>query len=292
MAFTTGNDINILQGSDLTNVSAGAGNDRYVLTAATLNPNQKITITDTQGTNTLQLVGGLAITSAKVSNDALLLKLNNGAEITVLGAASFQFQTGGDSLAGTGGSIQSYADFVKLSLGVAAGVPAAGANPVDVGALTVNPNGGATAGNTGGVTPTGFALTASADNYTGTTGNDAVSGTISATATSTTFNSTDNILDVSTTDTDTFTLTTEVDVTAANSGLVRNFETVNVNFDATTATGGTSATALDFAATNFSNVKTFNFDVIRATSAVNALDVTAQGSNNAKVVARDRKSVV
>lgn len=287
MAFTTGNDINILQGSDLTNVSAGAGNDRYVLTAATLNPNQKITITDTQGTNTLQLVGGLAITSAKVSNDALLLKLNNGAEITVLGAASFQFQTGGDSLAGTGGSIQSYADFVKLSLGVAAGVPAAGANPVDVGALTVNPNGGATAGNTGGVTPTGFALTASADNYTGTTGNDVVSGTISATATSTTFNSTDNILDVSTTDTDTFTLTTEVDVTAANSGLVRNFETVNVNFDATTATGGTSATALDFAATNFSNVKTFNFDVIRATSAVNALDVTAQGSNNAKVVASD-----
>lgn len=287
MAFTTGNDINILQGSDLTNVSAGAGNDRYVLTAATLNPNQKITITDTQGTNTLQLVGGLAITSAKVSNDALLLKLNNGAEITVLGAASFQFQTGGDSLAGTGGSIQSYADFVKLSLGVAAGVPAAGANPVDVGALTVNPNGGATAGNTGGVTPTGFALTASADNYTGTTGNDAVSGTISATATSTTFNSTDNILDVSTTDTDTFTLTTEVDVTAANSGLVRNFETVNVNFDATTATGVAPATTLDFAATNFSNVKTFNFDVIRATSAVNALDVTAQGSNNAKVVASD-----
>lgn len=144
MAFTTGNDINILQGSDLGTVGAGAGNDRYVLTAATLNANQQITISDTLGTNTLQLVGGLEIVSSKVSADAVQLTLNNGAVITVLGASTFTFLTGGDSLAGTGGLSQNYSDFAAQSLGVA--VPAVGAAPVTGNAATVNTNGGTTAG--------------------------------------------------------------------------------------------------------------------------------------------------
>ena len=48
MAFTSGNDINILQGTDGLSVGAGAGNDRYVLDASTLNADQQITITDAQ----------------------------------------------------------------------------------------------------------------------------------------------------------------------------------------------------------------------------------------------------
>lgn len=57
MAFTSGNDINILQATDATTVGAGAGNDRYVLDASVLSNNQKITIMDTQGSNTLHLTG-------------------------------------------------------------------------------------------------------------------------------------------------------------------------------------------------------------------------------------------
>ena len=63
---TSGNDIIFLQATDIGTVSAGAGNDRYILDADLLLPNQKITISDS-GANVLQLTGGLVITSAKVS---------------------------------------------------------------------------------------------------------------------------------------------------------------------------------------------------------------------------------
>ena len=142
MSFTTGNDINILQGTDLLTVGAGAGNDRYILDASTLNPNQRITLSDTQGTNTLQLAGGLAIVSSLVANDSLQLTLINGAVITVLGASSFRFQTGGNAINGTGGTIQTYADFATLSLGLT-GVPVSGAAPAAGGIKTVSNFGGA-----------------------------------------------------------------------------------------------------------------------------------------------------
>lgn len=140
MAFTTGNDINILQGSDSLNVGAGAGNDRYVLTAATLTANQRITISDTLGTNTLQLAGGLVITSSAATGNSLQLTLNNGAVITVLGADTFSFQTGGDALTGTGGTTQAFGAFLTASLGYAS-VPT-GTTPVTGGTKTVNAAGG------------------------------------------------------------------------------------------------------------------------------------------------------
>ena len=141
MSFTTGNDINILQGTDLLTVGAGEGNDRYVLDASILNPNQRITLSDTQGTNTLQLAGGLAIVSSLVANDSLQLTLINGAVITVLGASSFKFQTGGNAINGTGGTIQTYADFATLSLG-STGVPVSSSAPAAGGVKTVSDSGG------------------------------------------------------------------------------------------------------------------------------------------------------
>ena len=106
MAFTSGNDINILQGTDALSIGAGAGDDRYVLDASTLNADQQITITDAQGSNTLQLVGGLEIVSSQVTGTAVQLVLNNGAKVTVLGANTFNFQTGGNPLNGNGGLVQ------------------------------------------------------------------------------------------------------------------------------------------------------------------------------------------
>ena len=138
MAFTSGNDINILQSTDLLNVGAGAGNDRYVLDASVLANNQQVTITDTAGANVLQLVGGLVIVSSQVAATALKLTLNNGAVITVLGANTFTFQTGGNSVNGTGGTIQNFADFAAQSLGVA--VPATGTATGNT--VTVNNDGG------------------------------------------------------------------------------------------------------------------------------------------------------
>lgn len=161
MAFTNGNDINILQGTDLSSVGAGAGNDRYVLDASILNPGQRITISDSQGLNTFQLSGGLVITSSLVANDAVQLTLNNGAVITVLGASSFNFQTGGNPINGTGGTTQNYSAFVTASLGVAGGVPAAGAAPAAGGTATVLANGGTTVGG-GGIPGATYALVAGA----------------------------------------------------------------------------------------------------------------------------------
>lgn len=104
MPFTAGNDINLLQATDIRTVGAGAGNDAYILSAALLAPNQQITISDSQGTNTLRLVAGLEIVGSAVSSSAVQLTLNNGAVVTLLGANSFQFQTGGDAITGAGGA--------------------------------------------------------------------------------------------------------------------------------------------------------------------------------------------
>lgn len=146
MAFTTGNDINILQATDLAIVGAGAGNDRYVLDASTLSANQQIRISDAEGANTLQLAGGLVIVSARVASNALQITLSNGAVVTLDGASSFSFLTGGNPLSGMGGTTQTYADFVTTSLGVAAGVPT-GTNTANVTTpVTVNTAGGTTGG--------------------------------------------------------------------------------------------------------------------------------------------------
>lgn len=196
MAFTNQNDVNILQASDLAVIGAGAGDDRYIVTAATLTAGKSIQISDTQGANTLQLVGGLAITSSIVGANGVLLTLNNGATIEVLGAANFSFITGGDPLSGTGGTTQTFSQFVTQSLGIAA-VPTGNAT-ANGAAVTVNANGGTTAGGGGnpnpGVPGQTFDLTAGVDNRTGTANNDTFDGSINAnTQTPNTLNSFDTV---------------------------------------------------------------------------------------------------
>lgn len=141
---------------------------------------------------------------------------------------------------------------------------------------------------TGTTVSQNYALTASADSVAGTNDNNAITGVISSVATSTTFNATDSIIDTNTSDTDSLTLSIQADVTAANSGNVRGIETINVNADATVLTD----TNLDFDATNFTNVKTYNFDVTKTASAFSGLVVTAMANNNATVNATDKFSTV
>ncbi|CAK0756706.1 hypothetical protein CCP4SC76_2820001 [Gammaproteobacteria bacterium] len=142
MAFTSGNDINIVQSSDTATMGAGAGNDTYILSPFTLTGTEKITISDGQGTNSIQLVSGLKIKSSSVTSDALKLVLDNGSEITVLGASTFTFEPGGNATAGIDKTDVSFANFAKDTLGVT--VPAAGAAAVTGGAVTVGSTTGAT----------------------------------------------------------------------------------------------------------------------------------------------------
>lgn len=146
MAFTLGNDFNLLQSSDAAVVSAFGGNDVYVLDEGLLASNQRISISDTQGINRLQLVGGLTIASSAVAADTLQLTLSNGAVVTVLGASTFSYTTGGSVPLGTGGVTQAFGQFVTTSLGAAA---------VPTGNLVVNGTPNTTVNAAGGTTSTG-----------------------------------------------------------------------------------------------------------------------------------------
>lgn len=123
--------------------------------------------------------------------------------------------------------------------------------------------------------PQNFTLT-SGEALSGNAFDNTVSGLISSDATKTTFHALDAFVDTSSTDADVFTLTTQVDITANNTGSIRNVETVQVNVDATTLTD----TNLDFAATNFVGTKEYKFDVTKAVSAVSGLVATGLGDGD------------
>lgn len=216
MAFTANNDINILQASDAAVVGAGAGNDTYVLSPSTLSANQVIEISDTQGANKLQLIGGLTIASSSVASNGVELTLSNGAKVTVLGADTFSYEVGGNPLTGVAGTVQTYAQFATTTLG-AASVPAAGALPVS-GSTNVTIPGGSTGGGAGQA----FTLTTTtAEVKTLTAGNDTVDG---STANSI---SADIIVDGSTTDKDVLTAVITASPTAPT---ISNVETINLDF--------------------------------------------------------------
>lgn len=139
MAFTQGDDINILQATDIGTVGAGGGDDTYILSAFTLNADQKLTISDGEGINTLQLIQGLEILSSLVTNDAVQLKLSNGAEITLMGASSFMFSVAGNVLTGVSGVVQNFSTFVTESLGLDS-VPTT-STPVAGGAVSITATG-------------------------------------------------------------------------------------------------------------------------------------------------------
>jgi len=86
------------------------GDDTYILSNS-IAANAAITIVDTSGSNTIQLVDGLSVASTKFAADAVQLTLSNGAVVTINGASNFDFDLGGNSTAGTTGSVSSFAGF-------------------------------------------------------------------------------------------------------------------------------------------------------------------------------------
>lgn len=295
MAFTTGNDVNILQTSDNAIVGAGAGNDKYILSAANVAANQKIEISDTLGTNTLQLMGGLTIASSKVAADTVQLTLSNGAVVTVLGASTFSYEIAGDPLSGVAGTVQTYSAFVTTTLG-AASVPT-GTTVVDGTANKV------IAGGTTGGAGQAFSLTTATETKTLTAGNDTVDGSTVLDSVSG-----DTLIDASTTDNDVANLLVSGDSVLPASAL--NIETVNLTAKYGSATvnganyigvktltidsaiGGGSATVTNAtiasvkAANNIGTLSVTTADAIGTTSidAGAATSVTANGNAKADTI--------
>ncbi|CAK0749893.1 exported hypothetical protein [Gammaproteobacteria bacterium] len=118
------NDVVVLQHTNPAVTGAGSGDDIYILTPYLLTGTESITLSDAQGSNRLQLVGGLAIAKSDVAATALRLTLTNGAVITVLGADAFQYDVGGDAVAGINHTPVTFAAFSQNTLGVM--VPATG----------------------------------------------------------------------------------------------------------------------------------------------------------------------
>jgi Ca2+-binding RTX toxin-like protein len=99
------------------------GDDTYILSNS-IAANAAITIVDTSGANKIQLVDGLSVASTKFAADAVQLTLSNGAVVTINGASNFTYDLGGNTTAGTTGSVSSFADFAS-GAGVAS-LPASG----------------------------------------------------------------------------------------------------------------------------------------------------------------------
>lgn len=109
-------------------IGKGAGDDIYLVSGALVDNNSQITISDTQGQNTLQFVDGFVISSSQIANDTALLNFTNGSSLTLLGASSFNFVAGGDPLTGVAGTSMDYTGFATNQLAITEGVPTSGVN--------------------------------------------------------------------------------------------------------------------------------------------------------------------
>lgn len=117
-------DLVLLESASPSVVGAGPGDDTYLLDPVRLTGRERITISDTQGTNRLQLVAGLSISQSLLAPSALRLTLSNGAQVTLLGADVFVYDAGGNASIGLNHPPVSFATFAQGALGVR--VPASG----------------------------------------------------------------------------------------------------------------------------------------------------------------------
>jgi hypothetical protein len=121
--FNSGNNYIIPTENDMTYRGLG-GDDVYIISKA-IPGNTKIQIIDTEGSNIIELVDGITITTSLFTKNATRLTLSNGSEVTINGADKFTYETSGNSTTGDVGSQWSYSDFVK-GMGVTDGPPASG----------------------------------------------------------------------------------------------------------------------------------------------------------------------
>lgn len=115
---TSGNDVLLVQNTSPDILGGLSGDDTYIISGSLLTDTPKeITISDTDGSNSIQLVDGLEIASSVVAGTALQITLTNGVVINVNGADTFTYEPGGNATAGIDEEDVSYSDFVTDTLG-------------------------------------------------------------------------------------------------------------------------------------------------------------------------------
>ena len=109
--FNSGKNFIIPSEDDMTYRGLG-GDDVYIISNA-IDSNKKIQIIDTEGSNIIQLIDGITISTSLFTKNATRLTLSNGSEITINGADKFTYETSGNSTTGDIGSQWTFSQFVK-----------------------------------------------------------------------------------------------------------------------------------------------------------------------------------
>ena len=103
----------MLASEDGTTYRGLSGDDTYILSKETIKANAEITLIDTEGKNTIQLVDGLKISESLFASNAARLTLSNGAEITINGADKFTFELSANLTNGTLGVSKTFTEFAE-----------------------------------------------------------------------------------------------------------------------------------------------------------------------------------
>lgn len=114
MAFTSNDDVNLLQAADAVNIGAGEGNDTYIVTSSLMSAGQTINISDSDGQNSLKLVGGVTVVSSMFTNNAVQLTLNNSSVVNIFNADNFKYLLGGDAFSPIGANELNFTSFAQL----------------------------------------------------------------------------------------------------------------------------------------------------------------------------------
>lgn len=117
MAFVSGTQLDDIFIPTVNNATylGGAGNDTYVITKAVA-PGAVVVISDTEGSNRIQLTNGLTVVASQFAANAVELTLSNGGRVQLLGASAFGFDVGANITAGDIAATpnQTYAQFANL----------------------------------------------------------------------------------------------------------------------------------------------------------------------------------
>ena len=110
--FNEGDNIIIPSENGVTYRGLG-GNDAYIISTNTTEPNSKIEIVDTSGDNIIQLINGLVISKSLFTSDAMRLTLSDGSVVTINGADKFTFELSGNLADGSLGNKKTFSEFAK-----------------------------------------------------------------------------------------------------------------------------------------------------------------------------------
>ena len=107
--FNDSNNIIILDGQAKT-YRGLTGDDTYFVSQL-LPKNVKVSITDTEGLNIIQIPSNTYVDESLFTKNAVRLTLEDGREITINGADKFTYNMGGNVTDGTAGIDLTYSDF-------------------------------------------------------------------------------------------------------------------------------------------------------------------------------------